>query len=230
MDAITIIIAVLAAAAAVFAVLFFQDRKDARKYESKADSLTRELSELRCELARMESSSGNVVIPLTKENIAEFLRREKTGEVEVPEDANIVIFNVNGERYHIDCSRLPHQLILRKGYGGMDDADIHWDILERAAVETSRALVMVKMHVNAEDGYDFMIVSTTHTVAGLREDYDFFMSLISDAERKVREEYWRIMEIEHPEECKDDDDSSPSAEDVAMKMAQIAGDRKKVQS
>ena len=41
MTAITILIAVLSAAAAIFAVLFFQDRKDAMKYESKAESLSK---------------------------------------------------------------------------------------------------------------------------------------------------------------------------------------------
>lgn len=231
MNATTIIIAVLAAAAAIFAVLFFQDRKDAQKYESKADSLTRELSDLRCELTRKENDGGDSMTPLTRENIVEFLKREKTGEVEVCEDAPIVTFNVNGERYHIDCSRLPQQFILRKGYGGMEDAGIHWDILEQAAVETSKALVMVKMHVINNDGYDFMIVSTTHTVAGLREDYGFFMSLIADAERKVREEYWKIMEIVHPEECVDEQAGEQlNAEDMAVRMAQMTGEQKKIQS
>ena len=53
MTAITIIISALTAAAAIFAVLFFQDRKDAKKYESKAESLSKELNDLRCELARI---------------------------------------------------------------------------------------------------------------------------------------------------------------------------------
>ena len=47
MTAITIIISTLTAVAAIFAVLFFQDRKDAKKYESKAESLSKELNDLR---------------------------------------------------------------------------------------------------------------------------------------------------------------------------------------
>ena len=168
MTAITIIISTLTAVAAIFAVLFFQDRKDAKKYESKAESLSKELNDLRCDLARRENNGGDAMVPLTRENIAEFLKREKTGEVEISEDSNVILYVVNGERYHIECSRLPQQFILRKGYGGMERAAVHWDILEQAAIQTMKDLVMVKLHVNPNDGYDFMIVSTTHTIAALR--------------------------------------------------------------
>ena len=91
---------------------------------------------------------------------------------------------------------------------------------------------MVKLHVNPNDGYDFLIVSTTHTIAALREDYDFFMSLIPDAERKLLEEDWKIMEIVHPEDCVDkQQEASPtSVEDFAMKMAQMSADQSKMQS
>ena len=232
MTAITIIISALTAAAAIFAVLFFQDRKDAKKYESKAESLSKELNDLRCELARREISGGEAMIPLTRENIAEFLKMKTTGEVDISEDENMVFFVVNGEPYHIDCVRLPQQFILRKGYGGMEGAAVHWDILEQAAIQTMKDLVMVKLHVNPNDGYDFMIVSTTHTIAALREDYDFFMSLIFDAERKLREEYWKIMEIVHLEECVDKQQEAAPAnvEDFAMKMAQMSADQSKMQS
>ena len=232
MTAITIIISTLTAVAAIFAVLFFQDRKDAMKYESKAESLSKELNDLRCDLARRENNGGDAMVPLTRENIAEFLKREKTGEVEISEDSNVILYVVNGERYHIECSRLPQQFILRKGYGGMERAAVHWDILEQAAIQTMKDLVMVKLHVNQKEGYDFMIVSTTHTIAALREDYDFFMSLISDAERKLREEYWKIMEVVHPEACVDEqhDEHSVNIEDFATKMAQMSAEQKKVQS
>ena len=232
MTAITIIISTLTAVAAIFAVLFFQDRKDAMKYESKAESLSKELNDLRCDLARRENNGGDAMVPLTRENIAEFLKREKTGEVEISEDSNVILYVVNGERYHIECSRLPQQFILRKGYGGMERAAVHWDILEQAAIQTMKDLVMVKLHVNPNDGYDLMIVSTTHTIAALREDYDFFMSLIFDAERKLREEYWKIMEVVHPEACVDEqhDEHSVNIEDFATKMAQMSAEQKKVQS
>ena len=142
MTAITILIAVLSAAAAIFAVMFFQDKKDAKKYESNAESLSKELNDLRCDLARRENNGGDAMVPLTRENIAEFLKREKTGEVEISEDSNVILYVVNGERYHIECSRLPQQFILRKGYGGMEGAAVHWDILEQAAIQTMKDLVM----------------------------------------------------------------------------------------
>ena len=75
MTAITIIMAVLTAVAAVFAVMFFMDRKDSKKYESKAESLTKELNDLKCDLARRENNGGDAMIPLTRENIVEFLKR-----------------------------------------------------------------------------------------------------------------------------------------------------------
>lgn len=232
MTAITIIISTLTAVAAIFAVLFFQDRKDAKKYESKAESLSKELNDLRCDLARREISGGEAVIPLTRENIAEFLKMRTTGEVDISEDENMIFFVMNGEPYHIDCVRLPQQFMLRKAYFITDGACVHWDILEQAAIQTMKDLVMVKLHVNPNDGYDFMIVSTTHTIAALREDYDFFMSLISDAERKLREEYWKIMEIVHPEDCVDkQQEAAPTnVEDFAMKMAQMSADQSKMQS
>lgn len=100
-----------------------------------------------------------------------------------------------------------------------------------AAIQTMKDLVMVKSHVTPYEGYDFLIVSTTHTIAALREDYDFFRSLLSDAERKLREEYWKILEIVHPEECVDDQqDTAPAVEDFAKRMAQVSAEQKKVQS
>ena len=232
MTAITIIISALTAAAAIFAVLFFQDRKDAKKYESKAESLSRELNDLRCQLARREISGGDAMIPLTRENIAEFLKMKTTGEIDISEDDNMIFFVVNGEPYHIDCVRLPQQFMLRKAYFRTDGACVHWDILEQAAIQTMKDLVMVKIYVNPNAGYGFCIVSTTHTIAALREDYDFFMSLISDAERKLREEYWKIVERVHPEDCVDkQQEAAPTnVEDFAMKMAQMSADQSKMQS
>ena len=55
MNAITIIIAALAAAAAVFAALFFQGRRDIRKHETKSESLAKELSDFR--MAQMAGGS-----------------------------------------------------------------------------------------------------------------------------------------------------------------------------
>ena len=97
MTAITFLVAVLSAVAAIFAVMFFQDRKDAKKYESKAESLSKELNDLRCDFARREISGGEAMIPLTRENIAEFLKMKTAGEVDISEDDNMIFFVVNGE-------------------------------------------------------------------------------------------------------------------------------------
>lgn len=232
MTTITIIISVLAAAAAIFAVLFFQNKKDATKYETKAEALSKELNDLRCDLARRENNGGDAMIPLTRENIAEFLKLKTTGEVDISEDENMIFFAVNGEPYHIDCVRLPQQFMLRKAHFITDGACVHWDILEQAAIQTMKDLVMVKIYVSPNEGFGICIVSTTHTIAALREDYDFFMSLIFDAERNLREEYRKIKETVHPEECVDEEQEAAPAnvEDFAMKMAQMSAEQSKVQS
>ena len=232
MTAITFLVAVFSEVAAMCAVLFFQHRKLAKKYVSNAESLSKELNDLRCELARREISGPEAMMPLTRDNIAEFLKMKTTGEIDISEDDNMIFFVVNGEPYHIDCVRLPQQFMLRKAYFITDGACVHWDILEQAAIQTMKDLVMVKIYVNPNAGYGFCIVSTTHTIAALREDYDFFMSLISDAERKLREEYWKIMEKVHPEDCVDkQQEAAPTnVEDFAMKMAQMSAEQSKMQS
>ena len=56
---ITIIIMALAVTTAVFAVLYFQDRAESEKYEKRADSLSTELVELKCQMARIETQYGD---------------------------------------------------------------------------------------------------------------------------------------------------------------------------
>ena len=228
MNMITIIIAVLAAAAAVFAALFFQGRMDIRKHETKSESLAKELSDLRFETARREAERSDHFKPLTPEGVVEFLKRERTGEVEWIEEKRMIRFLHEGDIFLIDCSRLPFQFILIRGYE-IEGTGIRRDVLERAAVEVTRAIVMIKMNVSEGGYYEYQVVSTTHTEASLREDFDFLLSLFSDAERKLREVYWRIMEAEHPEECAEGQAASaqtPSPEEAVLRMAQMAGGSK----
>lgn len=232
MNILTILIAVLAAAAAIFATLFFQDRKEAKKYEAKSYILYQELSDLKCEMARRDALAGDIAVPLSRESIADFLRKEKTADVTVSEEGNLVLFKLGDDNYHVDCNRLPQQIILRKGYN-VEGADFHWDVLERASQKVTSDLIMVKMSVEANDSYDYLIVSPDHTIASFKENFDLYMSIISDAERLARDEYWRIMEIEHPDECgpEDQDDAETTTqEDVAMKLAQASSDHAKIKS
>lgn len=220
------ITAALAAAAAVFAVLYFESRKNAEKLEGRSESLSREMNELRCVLARNEAVTGDALKTLTRDNIVEFIRKELTGEVGIDGDPDYVQFSFGGSRYHIDCRRLPQQFIIRKGYN-MDGVRMRWAILERAACETMKKLIMVKINIQRGEFYDFMILSTTHTIAALRQDLNIFLQIIADAERQLYDEYWRIMNEEHPE---DSADESQAAEDIAMNMAGMTDGQQKVMS
>lgn len=225
---ISILIAILSATAAIFAALFFHDRKRSSKYESKAEQLNTEIADLRCKLARQETICGGYTEPLYKDALIQFLRKEKTNEVELTDDGEQIVFTLGGERYHISTLRLPQQFILRKGWN-LEGSNIHFDILGRAAAEVTDGLVMVKVRVIEDDSYDFLIVSADHSVASLRENFDFYMSLIADGERKLREEYWRIMEIEHPEECHDSEENKGNdMNEMAMRMAHTG--TRKIQS
>ena len=231
---LSILAALFAAAAGIFAALFFTIRNSIMKYEKKSESLSKELTDLKCEFARLESQEEGRITPLSIKSVEEFLKREKAASVKVEEQTQSISFETAGQRYHIDCSRFPRQVVLFKGWN-VDPDQLHWDVLTRAALEVTKALVMVKTNVY-EDSYDFMIVSPDHTIASFKDNFDFYMSLISDAERKLSDEYWKIMEIEHPEECSREDEQnadeqageSASAEEIAIKLAQSAG--KKMQS
>lgn len=220
-----IICAAFAATAAVFAALFFMNRKNADKFERRADGLQDELADLRVENARLETRSGGVMEPLNPNSLVEFIRKEKTTDVKIYEkDPSYVIFRIDDEVYHFRCEALPRFLFLGTGTNYNADSGIHTDIMKRAAAHVTDSLNMVKVVV--EDGhFEFQILSTDRTVGTLRENFDIYMSILRDATREFGAKYWEIMREEHPEECTGDDDEgeaqaeSQSMQDLAMKMA-----------
>lgn len=242
----TIFIAVLAAAAAVFAVLFFLDRKDAKKFEQRAESLSREVGDLKCELARKENGiDEDYLSPLTQEKIVEFLKKEMCADVRV-KGADVVSFSYCGVDYYFDCKGLPRQFVFLRGYSGLADADMNWDVFERAVAQTNKDVGMVKTNLYGRESYAHTVVSTTHTVAELRRDLDFFISILVDAERRLYDLYWKIMQEEYPEEyaarmqrALEQDELVQNAhgagadqvsDEMAMRMAQMAAGNNKMQS
>ena len=232
MNMVTIIIAVLAAAAAVFAALFFQDRKDAEKYEKMFLEQMKETSGLKEELARRDAVDGNYMKCLDHETLADFLRKEKTPKVEISDGGAYITFDLGEERLGIDCRRLPEQVIVRKGWNLGDGATIHWDVLSRAAMAVTEGLVMVKTNVDPENKtYASYIVTADRTLGSFRENFNFYISVLRDADRMLNEEYWKIMAQEHPDECgPEEQNGSANVEDVAMKLANMTGGQKKLQS
>lgn len=141
-------------------------RVEVRKAESKSEALAGEVLGLKCSLAQAAARESDALAPLTKESIVEFLRMEKTSDIDASAGDGHIQFKIAGERYYIDCNRLPRQFVFSKGYH-TTSPEIRWDVLEQAAVETMKDMVMVKMHVNPGLGYDNLIVPTTRTLAGL---------------------------------------------------------------
>lgn len=154
----------MSVATVIFAALFLAKRVEVRKAESKSEALAGEVLGIKCSLAQAAARESDALAPLTKESIVEFLRREKTSDIDASAGDGHIQFKIAGERYYIDCIRLPHQFVFSKG-SHTTSPEIRWDVLEQADVETMKEMVMVKMHVNPGLGYDYLIVSTTRTLA-----------------------------------------------------------------
>lgn len=219
MTATAIIIAALAAASAAFAALFFRGRGEAARQESRAEALSREASDLRCQIARMEERDGGYMKPLTKESIEAFLKKEVAPKVRTSGES-MVVFETDST-YVIDCGRLPQQVILRKWYG-VDKGSMRWDVAWKASLEVAQRLVMVKMHVDPEDSsYDFMVVSTDRTVGSLRQNFPDYMSIIADAEKLFGERYREILARDYPEDCERHEEETPEMDQDTARQTLI---------
>lgn len=191
----TITIIVLTAAAAVFAALYFSNRKDVLKYESKSEGLTSELTGVKEELAKVQASSGSRMLTLKPELILDYLKNTEGLESEFLDGNEMISYKVGDERYHIDTRRLPLQVILRKGYS-LDGVEIDWDIMRKAALDVADELIMVKMNVNQEHNtYDYYIVSPDRTLDNFSKNFEFYMSLFRDAESRFSERYHEYEEM-----------------------------------
>lgn len=178
----TIALIILTATAAVFAVLYFTNRSEAAKYESRSESLSSELNGIREELARVQASNDNRMMALKSDAILEFLKNTEGLDAEYVEGSEIITFMVDDERYHIDTRRLPLQVILRKGYN-LDGIDVNWDIMKRASLDVTDELIMIKMNVSQDNNtLDYYIVSPDRSLDNFAKNFEFYMSLIRDAE------------------------------------------------
>ncbi len=230
MNMVTIIIAVLAAVSAVFAALFFHNRKDAEKYEKMFIDQMKETSGLKEELARRDATDGNYMKRLDQETLVDFLRKEKTTKVESKDGG--ISFELGGEMYGIDCSRLPERVGVQNMWSLDGPIHWHWDALARAAMAVTEGMVMVKSNVYPENKtYSSCIVTADKTLGSFRENFNLYISVLREADRMLNGEYWKIMMDEHPDECgPDGQNAAANVEDVAMKFADMAGGQKKPQS
>lgn len=177
-----------AAVVAVFASLFLSDRKEKAKYEAKSNELSSEVMRLKEELAQA-GVSGSRRQCIKKDLILEFLRDDEGLECEVMEDSGLIVFKIGDEKYHVGTERLPRQVYLRKGYN-VGDAEVDWDAMEKAALAVTDDLIMIKMNVDTENRtYEYYIVSPDRTIGNFVSNFEFYISLFSDAERRFSERY-----------------------------------------
>ena len=184
----TIVIFILATVAAIFAALFISERNEKTRYEAKSDELSSELMQLRAELARV-NAMGSGRQSLSKELIQNFIRDEEGYECQTYDDRDLIIFNTGDGSYHVDTERLPHQVLLRKGYN-LDGADVDWVAMEKASIDVMKGLVIVKININRElNSFEYCIVSLDRTIGNFARNFAFYMGLLNDAERLFGDKY-----------------------------------------
>lgn len=126
--------------------------------------------------------------PLTKESLLKFIREEKTIAVNAIDDSPYVVFKYGDDKFGLDTSRLPQQFIMLKSYDISEDPNK--DLMLSAATKVTESIVVAKV-LKRDDRIDFKIVTMDHTVEQIRENFDAYMSLIADAERRFFDEVER---------------------------------------
>lgn len=203
----------LAVTTAVFAVLFFQDRAESEKYEKRADSLSAELVELKCQMARIETQSSDSLAPINAERVAEFLRMEGAADVAITEKSEAVFFTFSSERFLVDCRRLPQMIAVRIDWNLKDSSYSQLDVAERLASEVTNQFAMVKASVDKEAAsLSFYIVSSDRTMAAFKGNFSMYMSIFSAADEMFNEKYRKVVGNEHPADAKVDRANGSGAE------------------
>lgn len=128
--------------------------------------------------------------PLTVEKIADALRAE--GFFPEIED-NWVKFKVQGEGYFVDANRLPLLFVI-KSYN-VEPNDWEMDLLREAAHRMSDALIMVKATFSDDGGsLSFFVAAQDRNYESFRSNLTSYMRIIEDGQRKMNEEYHRMVE------------------------------------
>ena len=128
--------------------------------------------------------------PLTVEKIADAVRME--GFFPEVEETG-VRFKGQGESFYIDPERLPLVFIL-KGYN-VDPNEWEMDILRDAAHKMSDDLVMVKATFSDDNkSLNFFVAAQDRNFESFRANLTSYMRIIEDGQRKMNEEYHRMVD------------------------------------
>ena len=140
--------------------------------------------------ATEEVHSSPEVQPLTIEKIAEALRMEGYFP-EIVGDA--VSFKVQGEGYYVDTGRFP-MFFIAKSFS-VDPTSMEMDILKDAAHRMSDDLVMVKTTISEDDkALNFFVAALDRNFESFRANFALYLSILMDGQRKMSEEYNRLLE------------------------------------
>ena len=138
----------------------------------------------------VNESSCDVPQPLTVEKIADAVRME--GYFPETEDAG-VRFKVQGESFYVNVERLP-LFFLVKSYN-VTPNDWEMDILRDAAHLMSDALIMVKATISDDDKtLNFFVAAQDRNYESFRANLTSYMRIIEDGQRKMNEEYHRMVD------------------------------------
>ena len=188
MAAIAIIISIVLCAV-LGAIL--RDRKEENE---KLTEVLKQQQETNLELLKRipvtnEEEAGRAE-PLTVEKIADAIRME--GFFPEVEDTG-VRFKAQGESFYVDAERLP-LIFLLKGYN-VDPNDWEMDILRDAAHKMSDALIMVKATISDDDkSLNFFVAAQDRNYESFRANLTSYMRIIEDGQRKMNEEYHRMVD------------------------------------
>ena len=150
--------------------------------------------------ATEDSPSSPKVQPLTIEKIADSIRMEGYFP-EILGDA--VSFKVQGEGYYVDTGRFP-MLFIAKSFS-VDPTAMEMDLLKDAAHRMSDDLVMVKTTISEEDkALNFFVAALDRNYESFRANFAFYLSLLMDGQRKMSEEYNRLVEKKQGSALKDE--------------------------
>ena len=86
--------AIIEAAAVAFGVLYYKNKNEAEEGDKMISRLSSENFDLRLQMEKRESRPGELIVPLSTENIAEFLRNEKASEVYVSDNSDAIFYSV----------------------------------------------------------------------------------------------------------------------------------------
>lgn len=131
--------------------------------------------------------------PLTVERITDALRVEGFS----PEvNGDWVSFTVQGEKYHIDASRLP-LLFVMKGYS-LNPDDWEMDLLREAAHRMSDDMVMVKASFTDDDkGLRYFVVARDRNYESFRSNIASYVNILEDGQRVMDEAYMKMVTEKH---------------------------------